>query len=119
MSCLRHPLTLFSLSPHPENERAKRTVAHPDNHHYVSQLSNGVEALDIGFHIRGKSSTTLATLGRGAEADIFVEGCSIARVQCSFEIDLDTNVVMFFDRSHGCTTQISGENATPFEYERV
>jgi hypothetical protein len=26
---------------------------------------------------------------------------------------------MFFDRSHGCSTQVSGENATPFEYERV
>jgi hypothetical protein len=29
--------------------------------------------IDVGFHIRGKSSTTLATLGRGVEADIYVE----------------------------------------------
>jgi hypothetical protein len=84
-----------------------------------STLSDGVEALDVGFHIRGKSSTTLATLGRGIEADIYVEGSSIAKVQCSFEIDLYTGVVMFFDRSHGCTTQVSGENATPFEHERI
>jgi hypothetical protein len=114
-----HPLALFSLVPEPGNERAKRAVAHPDNIHLVSTFSNGVQALDVGFHIRGKSSTTLATLGRGVEADIYVEGSSIAKVQCSFEIDLDTGVVMFYDRSHGCTTQVSGENATPFEHERI
>ncbi|MCJ1479186.1 hypothetical protein MMC13_007870 [Lambiella insularis] len=26
---------------------------------------------------------------------------------------------MFYDRSHGCTTQVFGENATPFEYGRI
>ena len=114
-----HPLALFSLVPVLGNERATRVVAHPDNIHHVSTLPNGREALDVGFHLRGKSSTTLATLGRGIEADIYVEGSSIAKVQCSFEIDLDTGVVMFYDRSHGCTTQVSGENATPFEHGRV
>lgn len=78
-----------------------------------------MQVLDVGFRIRGKSSTTLATLGRGVEADIYVEGSSIAKVQCSFEIDLDTGVVMFFDRSHGCTTQVYGENAMPFQHGRV
>jgi hypothetical protein len=111
---------LFSLVPDPpENERAKDVIAHPDNSHLVSTLPNGTLALDVGFHIRGKSSKTLATLGRGVDADIFVEGSSIAKVQCSFEIDLDTGVVMFYDRSHGCTSQVFGENAMPFEYERV
>jgi len=107
-----------NLRPKPGNERAERVVSHPDNSHHVSTLSDGTLALDVGFHIRGKSSTTLATLGRGVEADIYVEGSSIAKIQCSFEIDLDTGVIMFYDRSHGCTTQVSGENATPFEYER-
>jgi hypothetical protein len=114
-----HPLALFSLVPVKGNERAKRAVAHPDNIRHVSTFSNGREALDVGFHIRGRSSTTLATLGRGTEADIYLEGSSIAKVQCSFEIDLDTGVVMLYDRSHGCTTQVSGENAMPFERERV
>ena len=90
-----------------------------DNIHQVSTLSNGVQALDISFHIHEKSSTNLATLGRGVEADIYVEGSSIVKVQCFFEIDLDTGIVIFFDRSHGCTTQVSGENATPFEHERI
>jgi hypothetical protein len=115
-----HPFALFSLVPDPpENERAKDVIAHPDNSHLVSTLPNGTLALDVGFHIRGKSSKTLATLGRGVDTDIFVEGSSIAKVQCSFEIDLDTGVVMFYDRSHGCTSQVFGENAMPFEYERV
>jgi hypothetical protein len=110
---------LFSLVPEPGNERAERVVSHPDNIRHVSTLSDGVEALDVGFQIRGKSSTTLATLGRGVEADIYIEGSSIAKVQCSFEIDLDTGVVMFYNRSHSCTTQVSSENAMPFEYRRI
>ncbi|KAH8598558.1 kinase-like domain-containing protein [Bisporella sp. PMI_857] len=114
-----HPLALFSLFPRDGNERAKRAVAHPDNIRHISTLSNNVEALDVGFHIRGKSSTTLATLGRGIEADIYLEGSSIAKIQCSFEINLDTGVVMLYDRSHSCTTQVFGENAKPFEHNRI
>jgi hypothetical protein len=75
-----YPLALFSLVPVCGNERAKRAVAHPDNIHYVLTLSNGREALNVGFHIRGKSSTTLTTLGRSVKADIYVEGSSIVKV---------------------------------------
>lgn len=28
-------------------------------------------------------------------------------------------LVMFFNRSHGCTTQVSGENAIPFQHGRI
>ena len=114
-----HPLALFSLAPEPGSERAKRAIAHPDNIHNVSSLYNGVEVLDVGFHIRGKSSTTLATLGRGVDADIYMEGCNIAKIQCSFEIDLETGVVMLYDRSFAQSTQVFGENATPFEHTRI
>jgi hypothetical protein len=110
---------LFSLVPVLGNERAKRAIAHPDNSHHLSTLSDGALALDIGFHIRGKSSNTLAILGRGVDADIYVEGSSIAKIQCSFEIDSDTGVVMFCDRSLAKSTQVFGENALPFEHERV
>jgi hypothetical protein len=75
-----HPLSLFSLVPKLGNKRAKRAVAHLDNIHYVSTLSNSVQALNVSFHIRSKLSTTLATLRRGVEADIYVEGFSIAKV---------------------------------------
>jgi len=109
-----HSLAPFSLRPKPEYERAKRVVAHPDNSHLVSiSPKNGVLALDVGFHIRGKSSKSLATLGRGPDADIYVEGFSIAKIQCSFEIDLDTGVVMFCDRLFAKSTQGFGENAMP------
>lgn len=113
-----HPLALFSLRPCEGNERAERLVSHPNNDHNVSTLSNGALALDVGFHLRGKSSKTLATLGRGVDADIYVEGSGISRIQCSFEIDLDTGVVMLYDRSFANSTQVFGENATPFERER-
>jgi hypothetical protein len=75
-----HPLALFSLCSKPRNERAERVVSYLDNIRHVSTLSDGVEALNVGFHIRGKSSTTLATLGRGIKADIYVEGSSIAKI---------------------------------------
>jgi len=74
-----HSLALFSLLPVRGNERAERVVSHPDNSHHVSTLSDGALALDVGFRIRGKSSKTLATLERGVEADIYVEGFSIAK----------------------------------------
>jgi hypothetical protein len=75
-----HPLALFSLVPDNENERAKDAIAYLDNSHLVSTLPNGKLALDVGFHIRGKSSKTLVTLGRGINADIYVEGSSIAKI---------------------------------------
>ena len=75
-----YPLALFSLYPHQENERAKYAVSYPDNIYYVLIFSNSKEALDVSFHIRGKSSITLITLGRGIKADIYVEGSSIVKV---------------------------------------
>lgn len=112
-----HPLALFSLKPH--NPRAHDTVAHPSNSHLVSILpQDGALALDVGFNIRSKSRNTLGTLGRN-DTDIIVEGSSIGRVQCSFEIDLDSRVVVLYDRSNSQTTQISGDNAIPFERGRL
>ena len=119
MPCPSHPLALFSLVLVCRNKQAKYTVAYPDNIYYVSILSNSREALDVGFHICGKSSTTLAILGQGIKADIYIERSSIAKVQCSFEIDLDTGVVIFYNRSHSCTTQISGENTILFKYRCI
>lgn len=111
-----HPLALFSLQP--LNNRAHNVVCHPSNIHLVSTLNDCSPVLDVGFNIRSKSCATLATLGRG-DTDIFVEGSSIAKVQCSFEIDLDSKVIMLYDRSNGLTTQVSGDNAMPFEHGRL
>lgn len=110
-----YPLALFSLRP--LNKRAKQVVAHQCNSHLVSTLKGGEQALDVG-HIRSVSGddATLATLGRCG--DIFVDGNNISRIQCSFEIDRESNIVMFYDRSHGQTSQVYGEHVVPFEYGR-
>ncbi|OAA35516.1 Protein kinase-like domain protein [Metarhizium rileyi] len=92
-----HRLALFSLVP--LNPRADDVVAHLINENLVSTLKDGKRALDIG-HVRPISgnSTTLATLGRNG--DVFIEGSSIAKVQCSL------------------SSQVFGENATPFVNRR-
>ncbi|TAQ83791.1 hypothetical protein B7494_g7893 [Chlorociboria aeruginascens] len=113
------PLALFSLVPAPGCELAVSAVAHPDNARHVSTFLDGSKGLDVGFHIHGNSSTTLATLGRGTEADIYIEGANIAKIQCSFELDLENDVVMLYDRSFTQSTQVFGPNSMPFERERI
>lgn len=112
----RHPLAWFSLVS--RNKRAEDVITHPCNSHLVSMLEGNRLAFDIGFHIRSGACNTLATLGR-SDTDIMLEGSSIARVQCSFEIAPDTGVVMLYDRSHGQTTQVFGPVVAPFEYGRL
>ncbi len=110
-----HPLAVFSLKP--LNERAYDVVNHPANDRLVSTLVDGTLALDIGHAVsESGEATTLATLGRNA--DIIIPGASISKIQCSFEINPDTNVIMFYDRSYNLSTQVFGENKTPFEYGR-
>jgi hypothetical protein len=97
------------------NERAETVISHPSNEHLCSWLDNQHLALDIG-HVRSTTGdiTTLATIGR--TGDVYVAGSSISKIQCSFEINLETNVVMFYDRSHSQTCQFHGEDAMPFLY---
>ena len=110
-----HSLALLSLKP--INPRAEQVVAHPSNAHLVSRLEDGTLALDVG-HVRSISGhNTLATLGRNG--DIFVDGSSISRIHCSFEIDAETHIVMFYDRSNTQTTRVFGKDATPFEHGRL
>lgn len=117
-----HSLALFSLQP--LNDKANAVVEHPHNRCLVSKQIDGSQVLDIGFHIRSRSCSTrtLALLGRG-DTDIKIEGSSISKIQCSFEINLDTKVVMLFDRSHGQTTQLCGgaigQDTFPFEHGRI
>ncbi|KAF4624207.1 hypothetical protein G7Y89_g13966 [Cudoniella acicularis] len=113
-----HPLALLSLLP--LNERAESVVSHPNNDHNVFTLNTGARVLDVGFHLSGKSPpTTLATLKRGVETDIFVEGTSISKLQCSFTIDFDTGIIMFHDHSKHRTNQVRGKYVMGFEDSRV
>lgn len=111
-----HPLALFSLKP--LNEKASQVVAHPCNSHLVSISNGGTPVLDVGqVQSASGDNATLATIGRSG--DILVDGSSISRIQCSFEIDRDTNMVLFHDKSHGQTSQVFGDNAVPFEDGRL
>lgn len=112
-----HPLALFYLVAYDNNQNAKDALAHSDNRHHVWMREDGTLALDIGFNIRSRSSAILATIGRN-DTDIRLHRPSISKLHCSFEIDLHTNVVMLHDRSFHGTTQVYGENATPFEHQR-
>ena len=110
-----HPLALFSLKPC--NTRAYKVVANSTNDHLASILEDGQIGLNIGHvHPTSGNPTTLATLGQ--TGDIIMQEPSIARIQCSFEIDPNTNIVMLYDRSHSLSTQVFGDNATPFECGR-
>ncbi|KAF2793598.1 calcium/calmodulin-dependent protein kinase [Melanomma pulvis-pyrius CBS 109.77] len=115
---------MFSLIPL-DIRTAKGVLDHPDNRHLVS-LIPGVcshenpqevaRGLNIGFQISTKSSHTLATIGR--TGNITVEGSSISRIQCSFEIHKDTEEIFLCDRSSSWSTQTFGPSARPFERER-
>lgn len=120
-----HPLTLFTLIG--RNAEAKKVIEHPLNAHLVSvvEKENGIRhaGLDIGFHILSKwdgaSNTTLATIGRGYGADIYVEHPEISRIQCSFSFDPKTGIVMIQDwsnsgRGYG-STGFHGRNDQTFD----
>ncbi|KAI1908856.1 hypothetical protein LOZ12_005098 [Ophidiomyces ophidiicola] len=114
-----HPQALFSLVP--LGDRAGTVLQHPDNSHLVSTFTSNtgeqLHGIDIGFHIRSSSCYTLATLGRNG-ADITVDGSSISRMQCSFEVHNESGVVLLYDRSHSMTTQVSGSKTVQFESGR-
>ena len=119
---LPHKEAFFSLIP--VNPKAHNVVDAEDNEHLVSYTwEEGLKSFDIGFHINSQYSTnTLVTLGRD-NCDIRLKPKTISKFQCSFEVDdLDTGIVMLYDRSHGIKTKVSGtENsiAHPFEVGRL
>lgn len=119
-----HPLTLFSLIP--DGDRARAVAMHSNNFHLTSFIPGVRDSQDpkelafginIGIHIGSRSPQTLATLGRNG--DITVEGQDISKIQCSFEMNPDTQTIMLYDRSTSRSTQTYGDNAIYFEVQRV
>lgn len=110
-----NPAVLFSLLP--KNDRAKRALHCPENAQFLSSLADGEAVLDIG-HVPSASGdqNTLATLGRAG--DILIEGSLMAKIQCSFEMNRETGVVMFYDRSHKRSSMVGGQNVVQFEDDR-
>ena len=115
---LSHPRAFFSLVP--VNDKAETVVNSVNNSHLVSLSSKSkTPSFDIGFHINSQSPTnTLVTLGRD-ESDIQFTTSSIARNHCSFEVDdLQSGIIMLYDRSHHHNTRIWGTKSKPFESGR-
>ncbi|PGH03967.1 serine/threonine protein kinase [Blastomyces parvus] len=109
-----HPQSIFSLLP--LNENAHAVIQNPSNSHLLSSHVDSIQKqhfmLNVGFQIGSAARYTLATLGRNG--DIIVDGPSISRIQCSFEILPEYDVVMLYDESTSQTTQVFGDHATPF-----
>lgn len=108
------PLTLFTLIP--QTDAARAVVNHSANAPFVLQHGDQL-VFDVG-HMRAKPDGTLVTLGRG-NADIVLDSPSLSRIQCSFVINPDTNVVMLHDLSGRWFTQVSGLPLFPFENDRT
>ncbi|KAI1127058.1 kinase-like protein, partial [Nemania abortiva] len=115
MSDPRVRLVPFSLKP--LNDGARKVAINPRNYKLARQKADEWY-IDIGL-VRSSNgdNNTLATLGRG-DADVIITPRTISRIQCSFEIDPITGIIMFYDRSHNLSSQVFGENATPFIHGR-
>ncbi|EFX03504.1 serine/threonine-protein kinase-like protein [Grosmannia clavigera kw1407] len=106
---MSHHLALFSLLP--LNAAAAKVVKAKENIGIASILVvDGVRrhALDIG-RTRTKLGDcgTLATLGRCG--DVVVDEPYISRIQCSFEVNPSSKIVMFCDRSPSQTCEVFGD----------
>ncbi|KKZ66658.1 hypothetical protein EMCG_00221 [[Emmonsia] crescens] len=114
-----HPQALFSLVP--LNGNAQAVINHPANIHLLSSFTDNLHnthvVLNVGFHIGSDARYTLATLGRNG--DITVDGPNISRIQCSFEVHPESDVVMLYDESNSQTTQVFGKSAMPFKPGRL
>ncbi|KAI1773050.1 kinase-like protein [Hypoxylon cercidicola] len=114
--------SLFSLEPlSPKAKRIVNNALRGDrNSHLVSLQPDGSPVFCIGNHA-SKSSLpgVLASLGNDDSADIYLDSNSISKFQASFEINPQSNMVMFVDHSSDQSSQVSGGNVFPFEYGRL
>ncbi|XXH01398.1 hypothetical protein Hte_007758 [Hypoxylon texense] len=92
--------TIFSLRA--SNSRARREVERKENRHLASR---GDTSLNIGANTcKSKDDLiTLATLGSGSKADIYIKGNDISSIHCAFVVNYKTGVVLVEDRSPGYT----------------
>lgn len=121
-----HPLALFTLIA--RNHEAKNVILAPENAHLISVVKDKENfrhpGLDVGFNFRSKwqsaTTTTLATIGRGHGADIYISNTHISKIQCYFDFNPDTGIVMIHDVSNsmGPTMKFIGQNAKSFEPNR-
>ncbi|KAJ5350118.1 hypothetical protein N7541_007845 [Penicillium brevicompactum] len=110
------------------NDRAADVIKHPSNERLAWTDEYGTTYLGIEFDPkprRLKPRPTIALLGRADYADIIIDGADISKIHCSFDVNLETNIIMLHDRSTAKTTNVSGrehvsgKEAIPFDDHRV
>lgn len=128
-----HPHALFSLVAYQNSVGAKAVIAH--NHHLVSVVprtspsdsdypGGTVYGINVGFFIGNKSRFTIASIGRDGDIVVPVPASEkaivrrVSRVQCSFEMQQQSEKLMLYDRSTSGTTTLIGSNVIPFELGR-
>lgn len=93
-------------------------VVNDPNNQYLASTADGHVVLAIGYNMRSPTNTnTLATMGR--DGDILVNDRLISRIQCSFEIEPKTGVVLLYDRSTSRSTQVYGDPSFKFELNGI
>lgn len=116
------PPIIFSLEP--LNAVALEVLTAGQNAHLRAVLPDGpTEVLSIGKFSGGESKYTLATIGRGTDANgvsIHVpsrqgKGSLVARKQCTFDVHEDSQEIMLRDWSTQQSTQVSRENANAID----
>lgn len=116
------PSIVFSLEP--LNPEACDDLTASQNAHLRAILPDGsTHVLSIGKFAGGESKYTLATIGRGTDANgvsVHVpvrqgKGCLVARKQCTFDIHENSKEIMLRDWSTQKTTQVSRKNPMAIE----
>ncbi|KAI0010057.1 kinase-like domain-containing protein [Xylariaceae sp. FL0662B] len=113
------PEVLFFLKP--RSPEAEKVVEDGRNSHLVS-IQDGSAVLEVGSCLSNSSSLgVLATLGRSDSMDIYIDSPSVSLHQSSFEMNMESQVVMFHDKSPDQSSQVFSEEdgrCVPFEYGR-
>lgn len=116
------PPPIFSLEP--LNAGAFEVLTADQNAHLRNVLLDGSkDVLSVGQFAGGESRYTLATIGRGTDANwvsIHVpsrqgKGSLVARKQCTFDVHEISQEIMLRDWSTQQSTQVSRENANAID----
>ncbi|KAL1873034.1 hypothetical protein Daus18300_004175 [Diaporthe australafricana] len=93
----------------PIGDAAKAVLKDPENAYLLDRASPDPRFAIGHFQSKSGSRTTLVTIGRNG--DIVLRGNSYSREQCSFGVDPNTHVIMFYDDSSAGTSSVLGPDS--------
>lgn len=95
----------------PISDLAHEVLKDPDNAYLVDR-SGPTPRIAIGhFQSKCGSRSTLVEIGR--DGDITLRGNGYSRKQCSFGVDGNSHVIMFYDDSSAGTSSVLGPDSMP------